>query len=95
MVRIVAVQRFRTTQKRKGPRAEIPPVILKSEREGSETFSLHFLLLRASEETRAAGEAFIRDKALNGIRSGNRGMTNMRTRKLDDSAFLFDLVKEN
>ena len=35
------------------------------------------------------------DAALKRDKYGHLGMTNMRTRKLDDSAFLFDLVKEN
>ena len=35
------------------------------------------------------------DAALKHDKYVHLGMTNMRTRKLDDSAFLFDLVKEN
>ena len=35
------------------------------------------------------------DAALKRAKYVHLGMTNMRTRKLDDSAFLFDLVKEN
>ena len=35
------------------------------------------------------------DAALKRDKYVHLGMTNMRTRKLDDSAFLFDLVKEN